>query len=230
MRQLRMEEQHLPGFRFHPTEEELVGFYLRRKVDKKPFKFNVIQELDLYAYEPWDLPGLSFNGEEKEREWFFFVKPRGHNDGRPNRITPEGFWKATGTDKPVYCHSTSKLIGLRKTMVFYRGRAIKSQKTDWIMNEYRLHDSGGNESGNIRLCRVYRKAISVRPLNHRTTTKVNDETELSSSSVITGEQSFGESKKRRLKVETGNLTRVNSLERWWCFDGGSSDALAFLWD
>lgn len=58
-----MEEQHelkhFPGFRFHPTEEELVGFYLRRKVEKKPFKVSVIKELDLYAFEPWDLPGMN---------------------------------------------------------------------------------------------------------------------------------------------------------------------------
>ncbi|KAH9307925.1 hypothetical protein KI387_035836 [Taxus chinensis] len=223
---MRMEEQHLPGFRFHPTEEELVSFYLRRKVDKKPFTFNVIQELDLFAFEPWDLPGLALNGGDKEKEWFFFAKPRGHSDGRHNRITYAGFWKATGTDKPVYCHSTSKLIGLRKTLVFYRGRALKAQKTDWIMNEYRLHDSCGNEKengvGNTRLCRVYRKVISMRALDRRPTTQVNTEIELKVETQ--GNQERG------LNVETEDLTHVNSLERWWCLDGRSSNALAFLWD
>ncbi|GLJ24622.1 hypothetical protein SUGI_0470880 [Cryptomeria japonica] len=156
--------KNLPGFRFHPTEEELVGFYLRRKVDKKLLKFSPIQELDLYAYEPWDLPGLDLNGAD--REWFFFVKPRGHNDGRPNRITKEGFWKATGTDRPVYVHSTSTAIGLRKTLVFYRGRALKGHKTDWIMNEYRLLQDD-SEKGGIRLCRVYKKANSLKSFDRR---------------------------------------------------------------
>lgn len=52
-----------PGFRFHPTDEELVRYYLRRKVCKKPFKFNAVAEIDVYKSEPWELAGifLTFN-------------------------------------------------------------------------------------------------------------------------------------------------------------------------
>lgn len=46
----------LPGFRFHPTDEELVGFYLRRKVEKKCFSIEIIREIDIYKHDPWDLP------------------------------------------------------------------------------------------------------------------------------------------------------------------------------
>lgn len=46
----------LPGFRFHPTDEELVGFYLQRKVDKKPLSIEIIKQIDIYKYDPWDLP------------------------------------------------------------------------------------------------------------------------------------------------------------------------------
>lgn len=49
----------MPGFRFHPTEEELVEFYLRRKVEGKPFNVELITFLDLYRYDPWELPGTS---------------------------------------------------------------------------------------------------------------------------------------------------------------------------
>ncbi|KAG0481102.1 hypothetical protein HPP92_011960 [Vanilla planifolia] len=35
-----------PGFRFHPTEEELVGYYLTRKVASESFDLNVIKERD----------------------------------------------------------------------------------------------------------------------------------------------------------------------------------------
>jgi len=50
------EEVVLPGFRFHPTDEELVGFYLQRKVEKKPLKIELIKQVDIYKYDPWDLP------------------------------------------------------------------------------------------------------------------------------------------------------------------------------
>jgi hypothetical protein len=57
------EDAILPGFRFHPTDEELVGFYLHRKVEKKPIAIELIQQIDIYKYDPWDLPSnpsLSF--------------------------------------------------------------------------------------------------------------------------------------------------------------------------
>jgi hypothetical protein len=49
-------EAMLPGFRFHPTDEELIGFYLRRKVEKKPIRIELIKQVDIYKYDPWDLP------------------------------------------------------------------------------------------------------------------------------------------------------------------------------
>lgn len=48
----------LPGFRFYPTDEELVGFYLRRKVDKKRISMDLIKQADIYMYDPWDLPSM----------------------------------------------------------------------------------------------------------------------------------------------------------------------------
>lgn len=49
-------EVMLPGFRFHPTDEELVGFYLQRKVEKKPISIEIIKQIDIYKHDPWDLP------------------------------------------------------------------------------------------------------------------------------------------------------------------------------
>lgn len=79
-----------------------------------------------------------------EREWYFFVpRDRKHGSGgRPNRTTENGFWKATGSDRKIVSLSDPKrIIGLRKTLVFYKGRAPRGSKTDWVMNEYRLPDS-----------------------------------------------------------------------------------------
>jgi len=52
----------MPGFRFHPTEEELIEFYLRRKVEGKRFNVELITFLDLYRYDPWELPGKTHLG------------------------------------------------------------------------------------------------------------------------------------------------------------------------
>lgn len=50
-----------PGFRFHPTDEELVGYYLKRKVEGLEFELEVIPVIDLYKFDPWELPGNHLN-------------------------------------------------------------------------------------------------------------------------------------------------------------------------
>ena len=51
-------EIELPGFRFHPTEEELLDFYLKHMVVGKKLRFDVIGLLNIYHHNPWDLPGI----------------------------------------------------------------------------------------------------------------------------------------------------------------------------
>lgn len=75
-----------------------------------------------------------------EKEWYFYC-PRDRkyrNSVRPNRVTAAGFWKATGTDRPIYSSEGTKCIGLKKSLVFYKGRAARGMKTDWMMHEFRL--------------------------------------------------------------------------------------------
>ncbi|KAF8405626.1 hypothetical protein HHK36_007701 [Tetracentron sinense] len=148
----------MPGFRFHPTEEELIEFYLRRKVEGKRFNVELISFLDLYRYDPWELPALAAIGE---KEWFFYVpRDRKYRNGdRPNRVTTSGYWKATGADRMIRTESF-RSIGLKKTLVFYSGKAPKGIRTSWIMNEYRLpqHETDRYQKGEISLCRVYKRA------------------------------------------------------------------------
>ncbi|MCD7447439.1 hypothetical protein HAX54_029114, partial [Datura stramonium] len=79
-------------------------------------------------------------GSTPQNDWYFFShKDKKYPTGtRTNRATTAGFWKATGRDKVIYCNS--QRIGMRKTLVFYKGRAPHGQKSDWIMHEYRLDD------------------------------------------------------------------------------------------
>ncbi|XP_019451078.1 PREDICTED: NAC domain-containing protein 30-like [Lupinus angustifolius] len=155
-----------PGFRFHPTEEELVGYYLKRKINSLKIDLDVIVEIDLYKIEPWDIQDRCKLGYEEQNEWYFFShKDKKYPTGtRTNRATVAGFWKATGRDKAVM--SKNRIIGMRKTLVFYKGRAPNGRKSDWIMHEYRHQTSEHappHEEGWV-VCRAFRKPTpSQRP-------------------------------------------------------------------
>ncbi|OWM81103.1 NAC domain-containing protein 76-like [Punica granatum] len=148
-----------PGFRFHPTDEELLYYYLRKKVSYEAIDLDVIREVDLNKLEPWDLKDKCKIGSGPQNDWYFFShKDKKYPTGtRTNRATTAGFWKATGRDKAIHL-SNSKRIGMRKTLVFYTGRAPHGQKTDWIMHEYRLEDDTTEiqEDGWV-VCRVFKK-------------------------------------------------------------------------
>ncbi|XP_028075694.1 protein BEARSKIN2 [Camellia sinensis] len=150
-----------PGFRFHPTDEELLHYYLKKKVTFQKFDMEVIREVDLNKIEPWDLQERCKIGSTPQNEWYFFShKDRKYPTGsRTNRATNVGFWKATGRDKCI--RNSFKKIGMRKTLVFYRGRAPHGQKTDWIMHEYRLEDGDDSQDSPSEdgwvVCRVFKK-------------------------------------------------------------------------
>ncbi|CAL0329448.1 unnamed protein product [Lupinus luteus] len=122
---------------------------------------DVIREVDLNKMEPWDLQERCKIGSTPQNEWYFFShKDKKYPTGsRTNRATNAGFWKATGRDKCI--RNTYKKIGMRKTLVFYKGRAPHGQKSDWIMHEYRIEDgndpqANNNEEGWV-VCRVFKK-------------------------------------------------------------------------
>ncbi|KAL8217118.1 hypothetical protein R6Q57_023955 [Mikania cordata] len=132
-----------PGFRFHPTDEEIITHYLTPRVLDPNFTATAIGEVDLNKCEPWDLHKKAKMGE---KEWFFFCqRDRKYPTGmRTNRATNSGYWKATGKDKEILKKGNSggggggKLVGMKKTLVFYKGRAPKGLKTNWVMHEFRL--------------------------------------------------------------------------------------------
>ncbi|KAH0702800.1 hypothetical protein KY290_018108 [Solanum tuberosum] len=149
-----------PGFRFHPTDEELVNYYLKRKIHGQEIELDIIPEVDLYKCEPWELAEKSFL-PSRDPEWYFFgPRDRKYPNGfRTNRATRAGYWKSTGKDRRVT--SQNRAIGMKKTLVYYRGRAPQGIRTDWVMHEYRLDDKECDEISSIQdsyaLCRVFKK-------------------------------------------------------------------------
>ncbi|WMV43006.1 hypothetical protein MTR67_036391 [Solanum verrucosum] len=148
-----------PGFRFHPSDEELITYYLMNKIsDSNNFIARAIGDVDLNKSEPWDLPGKAKMGE---KEWYFFsLRDRKYPTGvRTNRATNSGYWKTTGKDREIF--SNSELVGMKKTLVFYKGRAPRGEKTNWVMHEYRVHSKSSyrtHKQDEWVVCRVFQKS------------------------------------------------------------------------
>lgn len=115
-----------PGFRFYPTDEELVVHFLHRKAALLPCHPDVIPDLDLHPYDPWDLNGKAM---EEGNKWYFYSRRT------QNRITESGYWGSID-EEPIYSSRASKKIGIKKNSVFYVGEPSQGVKTNWIMQEY----------------------------------------------------------------------------------------------
>lgn len=176
-----MEARMPPGFRFHPRDEELVLDYLLHKLTGRRAYGGVdIVDVDLNKCEPWDLPEAACVGG---REWYFFsLRDRKYATGqRTNRATRSGYWKATGKDRPITGsgEASAAVVGMRKTLVFYQGRAPKGTRTEWVMHEFRLEEQdehhqqqhGRAAAATARrqlkedwvLCRVFYKSRTTTP-------------------------------------------------------------------
>ncbi|XP_057765326.1 NAC domain-containing protein 21/22-like [Salvia miltiorrhiza] len=156
-----------PGFRFHPRDEELICDYLLKWITGGPHPLPLLIQVDLNKCEPWDIPDYACVGG---KEWYFYSqRDRKYATGlRTNRATVSGYWKATGKDRAIIRKGV--LVGMRKTLVFYQGRAPKGRKTDWVMHEFRLegpHGPGPKSLSPVKedwvLCRVFFKSRSESP-------------------------------------------------------------------
>ncbi|KAE8700220.1 NAC domain-containing protein 74, putative isoform 2 [Hibiscus syriacus] len=111
-----------PGFRFSPTDVELISYYLKKKLEGFDKCVEVIPEVEICRYEPWDLPDKSVIKS---------VCARGRkypNGSQSRRATEQGYWKATGKERNV--KSDSNVIGTKRTLVFHTGRALRGERTE----------------------------------------------------------------------------------------------------
>ena len=99
--------------------------------------------------------GILFSGKSKlksrDLEWYFFspLDKKYGNSSRTNRATEKGYWKTTGKDRPVRCNS--RVVGMKKTLVYHSGRAPRGARSNWVMHEYRLTDEGLEKAGVVQV-------------------------------------------------------------------------------
>ncbi|GMI68300.1 hypothetical protein HRI_000499300 [Hibiscus trionum] len=119
------------GYRFHPTDEELVVHYLKRKALNLPLPASVIPELDVLQTNPWSLTG-------EENKYFFSKRYGNDSNNKCKRVAGCGYWKPIGKEKPILASGTNQVLGMRKALVFCEKKRSNETKTRWILHQFRL--------------------------------------------------------------------------------------------
>ncbi|XP_048420054.1 NAC domain-containing protein 71-like [Pyrus x bretschneideri] len=131
------------GYKFHPRDDELVGYYLYNKVRGTPFRDeNVIPEIDLYgsmeARDIWNNNGGQ--NLEKDEDLYFFtkLKPAKGTGSRVARTIGSGTWKGETAGAEVQDPKTKETIGFFKRYQ-YKNTKYPQESGCWIMHEFSLH-------------------------------------------------------------------------------------------
>lgn len=89
-------------YRFEPTEQELLLYYLYNKVNGAQLACNAVMECDIYGEEEaWRQ--LFHQTDEKSLYFFTKLKNKTDNDSRIGRMTSSGFatWR-NQNEKPIH--------------------------------------------------------------------------------------------------------------------------------
>ncbi|GMY04836.1 protein NTM1-like 9 [Fagus crenata] len=163
-------ESLMVGLKFAPTDEELIGHYLRLKNDGRASEVQVIPEVDFYKYEPWRLPKIfplpitSTSILSCDGAYIFFCQRDGNykNTFRDNNIraTSSGYWKAFSKDRHIRSRklgtNNTSLTATKKILVFYLGH-VRGVRTEWVMHEFCATDPRQDD---FVLCRLFRFPIA----------------------------------------------------------------------
>ncbi|XP_068653927.1 NAC transcription factor 32-like [Aristolochia californica] len=150
------------GFRFNPTDVELVTHFLSMMLRSENVSDSPIHRASVYAFHPQKL--TETYAPAREKVWYFFTprEAKHPNGRRPNRKADNGYWKASGSFEKI-THQ-GRVVGNKRTLVFHQlqgdSKPKNAKKTDWIMHEYvsdeqHFHDGPSKTHFNSwALCRI----------------------------------------------------------------------------
>ncbi|XP_059632362.1 NAC domain-containing protein 83-like [Cornus florida] len=135
------------GFRFAPTDQDLIIQYLRRKVKGESLSSDVIIEREIYDKSPWDVfqakdPWHTTNKDK--REFVIYAFTRLKKIGAKKRALRRvgcGTWDGQTQSENIY-NRQKQLIGVKKMLVFEANvnthECSIMPRGHWIMHEYSL--------------------------------------------------------------------------------------------
>ncbi|KAI6700873.1 hypothetical protein NL676_015197 [Syzygium grande] len=165
------------GYRFLPSDEDLVSYSLRRKIDGHPSP-PFILEFDVFGTEPWNFPG----DVEEERYFFCRIKNEAMSGDssavRKRVVGASGYWKLTGTEKQIV---TLPLNAIKSRFLFCEGGGGEDQEEEeedegggggstdaaqtqpkWIMHEFRpQYQENQTERDQWAAYRVFQKKPKI---------------------------------------------------------------------
>ncbi|KAJ4844648.1 hypothetical protein Tsubulata_033639 [Turnera subulata] len=136
------------GFRFNPTDEELVEI-LDRKAMGQEMPLHFIVEANVYEQEPQNLEWIHTAALSNNERYYYCKREVNDSRGVPGR----GWWKATSHFKKVFVNQ--HLVGSKRPLTFHRFKADDRSrnnaiKSNWIMHEYSLE----SRTTGWRLCKI----------------------------------------------------------------------------
>ncbi|KAJ0982253.1 hypothetical protein J5N97_010508 [Dioscorea zingiberensis] len=134
------EEIHVPfGYRFQPSDEDLLLSYLLKRLLRLSLPADIIFDIDdVFSYNPNQLPKNEEVWMENTAYFFVPVLETNHNDDSSGLKvrTPDGYWRVCGD--VVVVMDERRRIGFKKTLVFYQGHE-PGMRTNWTMVEYKIN-------------------------------------------------------------------------------------------
>lgn len=83
-----------------------------------------------------------------DEEWYFLseLNKKYANSDRVERTTKLGYWKVTGNDRQIWDNCGKEVIGVKKNLVFHKGRGSKAVKTSWVIHEYHSYKASAYQA------------------------------------------------------------------------------------
>nr|XP_043614308.1 NAC domain-containing protein 83-like [Erigeron canadensis] len=171
------------GYRFCPTDEEIIIHYLRPKVFNFPLPATVIHHHHhhLFTHHPAHLPG---NPKEKR---YFFCKTSDTTQQYSLNI-PSGYWKPivnNNTHKLILASGCNHPIGFKKSFVFFEfsDHRKSGTRTPWILHQFRLLYPLPIKTEECMVCSIHMKTKKVKK-QHQPPTKKHKRSHTNSTNDI----------------------------------------------